>query len=145
MSQFDPAGNIKNAGSILPVVVATATTTNGASVDTLGWRWALVRVQIGTVAGTTTGVSAVVAASDTTSGTFTAITGATFTAATLLAGATSLVGRIDCTKLTSSTQRWIRPQITTTGAAPSVPVAASVELIGADDTDSQTTVYQFTI
>lgn len=146
MAQNDPSANFKVLSALDAVTIASATTTTGLSIDTIGWRWATVIVQVGVVAGTTSGVSGIVEASSTTSGTFAAITGATFSAAALLAGATIRAARIDLTQLASDgSQRWIHVEFTTTGAAPSVPISACVILSEHDNSSRQSVTYDFAI
>jgi len=148
MSLNDPVTNMKHVMCINPIVVAAAATVDGASVDTKGFRWATFTVQIGVAGGATlTGIAATITSDPVTGGAFaTAISGATFTAATLLAGAACLSGRIDCNKLDYSTSRWLRIEVTVAGAAVSVPISAVCVLSDSEDnTKYQTETYEFTV
>ena len=136
----DPAANHKPLAALRSVTIATATTTDGIAIDTFGWRWATWVINVGTVAGTTTGVSAIIT-SDPASGGSYATTVGTFNAVNLLAGADTDIGRVDCLK----TERYLRVEVTTVGASPSVPIGVTVTLSNAKDSADQTATYAFTV
>jgi len=137
-----PETALKPLAAIDPVTVSSATTTNGVAVDTRGWQYATFRVQIGTVGGTTTGVTAKLEQDDNAGFSSAAdVTSATFTAADLLAGDMLEEGRVNCTK----TERYLRIAVTTAGGSPSVPMSASVTLSGHDDDDRQDQTYAFAL
>ena len=146
MSLNDPKTNFKMVACIDPIVAAAAGTIDGASIDTKGFRWATFIIQVGVVGGaTTTGHSCLIMSDPATGGAFaTAISGAVFTPATLLAGANEEIGRIDLHKLDYSTSRWLRMEFTSVGAAVSTPISGVCILSNSeDDTKYQTETFAF--
>lgn len=142
MSHRSPETAFKPLSGLDSVTIASATTTAGTAIDTLGWKHCTFVVSVGTVAGTTTGVSALIQSDDNSSFTSaTSVTGAAFTAATLLAGDAIEAGRLNC----HETERYLRVSVTTAGASPSVPISVFVMLSGHDDDDRQDVTYAFTV
>lgn len=146
MGLQDPKTNFKMVACIDPIVVAAAATVDGASIDTKGFRWATFIVQTGvTGGGTTTGHTALIMSDPLTGGAFaTAISGAVFTPAALLAGADEQIGRIDLHKLDYSASRWLRLEVTLVGAGVSTPISGVCILSNSeDDTKYQTQSFSF--
>jgi len=143
MSQQDPAANHKQLIALDLSTLATATTTNGNSIDTQGWRWATFTVVTG---GTTTvdTITAAINGSAATGGTFLPVTGADFSDATLDVADAILVGRIDCKKLDETDERWLRIEVLTVGTT-SFEITCICTLSEADDSAKQTVAYEFTI
>lgn len=143
MAQNDPTANHKPVDALLPTSITTATTTNGVAVDTKGWRWATVILQLGSTTDITVD-SATVAASATSGGAFVAVTDAAFTVTMSTIRAT----RIDLHKLAAdATQRWIRIQVVTTtaGGSADARVSGCMVLSGHDDSTRQSVTYDFSI
>lgn len=147
MSTTDPKTNFKMVACIDPVDITTAGTTDGASIDTKGFRWATFIIQVGTAAGAVfTGLAAIITSDPATGGAFaTAITGAVFEPVDLLAGDTEQIGRIDLHKLDYSTSRWLRVEVTHVGATITAsPISCVVVLSNSeDDTKYQTQAFAF--
>jgi len=143
MGITDPKTDGKVVMCLDPVTLAAAATTDCASIDTLGFRWATFVIQLGTDGGTMTAASAKITQDTATGGAFaTDVTGATFNAITMLAADCIVIGRVDLLK----TYQFLRAEITLAGTVTGTPASAMVILTGPEDsTLYQTATYDFAV
>lgn len=109
--------------------ITSDTTTNGTAVDTQNATEILVFLDVGVIAGTTPTVDVVIEHSDTSGGTYAAITGATFTQITTSNDDNTYEGRIEA----HGVKRWIRAAATSAGTMTSGVVSCGFALLAGRD------------
>lgn len=107
--------NIKQNITIRPQTLTAS--ANGVAVDTQGYGGAVVCLDVGAVSGTTPTLDVKIQECETSGGTYTDITGATFTQVTAANAAEKI--KVDLKAKKGSRKRYIRAVATITGTTPS--------------------------